>query len=116
MNKAAHDKLPPAYKAMLLVAGQAQVAYTYAETEATQFGVMAEMQAKHKVQIKRWTDADLATFEKAWREVLAEESAKSPGFKKVADHYLNFRKEYSVWGDSQFMKPTYLTGKAAAKK
>jgi TRAP-type mannitol/chloroaromatic compound transport system substrate-binding protein len=108
MNKAAHDKLPAAYKAMLEVAGRSQVAYTYAESEAMQFDVMAEMQTKHKVQIKRWKDADLAAFEKAWLEVLAEESAKSPGFKKVADHYLNFRKSYAVWGDSQVMKPTYL--------
>jgi len=115
MNKAAHDKLPPAYKAMLEVAGQAQVAFTYAETEAMQFDVMAEMRDKHKVQVKRWSDADLAAFEKAWQEVLQEESAKSPGFKKVADHYLAFRKNYAIWGDSQFMKPTYLT-KPAAKK
>jgi hypothetical protein len=28
-------------------------------------------------------------------------------FKKVADHYLDFRKRYAIWGDSQFMKPTY---------
>jgi len=108
MNKAAHDKLPPAYKAMLEIAGQAQVAYTYAESEATQFDVMAEMRDKYKVQVKRWKDADLAVFEKAWLEVLKEESAKSPGFKKVADHYLDFRKKYAVWGDAQVVKPTYL--------
>jgi len=116
MNKEAHDKLPPAYQAMLEVAGQAQVAYTYAESESAQFDVMAEMRAKHKVQIKRWKDSDLAAFEKAWLEVLQEESAKSPGFKRVADHYLDFRKRYSVWGDSQLMKPTYLSGKPAASK
>jgi TRAP-type mannitol/chloroaromatic compound transport system substrate-binding protein len=109
MNKAAYDKLPPAYKAMIEVAGQAQVIYTYAESEATQFGVMAEMRDKHKVQVKRWTDKDLATFEQAWLDVLKEESAKSPGFKKVADHYLDFRKKYAIWGTSQLMKPTYLS-------
>ena len=76
MNKAAWDALPDAYKAMIEVAGQAQVAYTYAETEAMQFDVMAEMRDKHKVQVKRWSDKDLAAFEKAWLEVLQEESAK----------------------------------------
>ena len=34
--------------------------------------------------------------------------AKDPLFKKVADHYLDFRKKYAIWGDSQVMKPTYL--------
>ena len=114
MNKAAHDKLPAAYKAMLEVAGQAQVAYTYAESESAQFAVMAEMRDKYKVQVKRWKDSDLAAFEKAWLEVIKEESAKSPGFKKVADHYMAFRKQYAVWGDSQVMKPTYLPSKAMA--
>ena len=107
MNKKAWDALPEHYKAMIEVAGQAQVAFTYAETEAMQFDVMAEMRDKHKVQVKRWDDKDLAAFEKAWLEVIEEESAKDPLFKKVADHYLDFRKKYAIWGDSQAMKPTY---------
>ncbi len=90
---------PTHYKAMIEVAGQAQVAVTYAETEAQQFEVMAEMRDKHKVQVKRWDDKALAAFEKAWLEVLAEESAKDPLFKKVADHYLDFRKKYAIWGE-----------------
>jgi hypothetical protein len=45
---------------------------------------MAEMQKKHKVQIKRWSDKDLAVFEKAWLEVLQEE---------VDPWYENRRKE-----------------------
>ncbi len=73
-----------------------------------QFDVMAEMRDKHKVQIKRWSDKDLATFEKAWLDVLQEESAKDALFKKIADHYLDFRKKYSVWGKSQTLKATYL--------
>jgi TRAP-type mannitol/chloroaromatic compound transport system substrate-binding protein len=110
MNKKAWDALPDNYKAMIEVAGNAQVAVTYAETEAFQFDVMAEMRDKHKVQIKRWSDKDLAAFEKAWNEVIKEESAKDALFKKVADHYLDFRKKYAIWGDSQAMKPTYVVG------
>jgi TRAP-type mannitol/chloroaromatic compound transport system substrate-binding protein len=108
MNKAAWDALPDHYKAMIEVAANAQVAFTYAETEAMQFDVMAEMRDKHKVQVKRWSDQDLAAFEKAWLEVIQEESAKDPVFKKIADHYLDFRKKYAIWGDAQVIKPTYL--------
>jgi TRAP-type mannitol/chloroaromatic compound transport system substrate-binding protein len=68
---------------------------------------MAQMRDKHKVQIKRWSDKDLATFEKAWLDVLKEESAKDPLFKKIADHYLDFRKKYAIWGESQTLKATY---------
>ena len=111
MNAKAYDALPDPYKAMIETAARAQVIYTYAETEAMQFGIMAEMGSKYGVKIKRWSDADLAAYEKAWLEVIAEDSAKDPTFKKVADHYLDFRKKYAVWGDAQAMKPTYLTEK-----
>jgi TRAP-type mannitol/chloroaromatic compound transport system substrate-binding protein len=108
MNAKAFDALPDNYKAMIEVAAGRQVIYTYAETEAMQFPIMAEMGSKHGVQIKRWSDEDLAAYEKAWLEVIAEDSAKDPLFKKVADHYLDFRKKYAVWGQAQALKPTYI--------
>ena len=111
MNAKAFDALPDPYKAMIDVAAGRQVAYTYAETEAMQFAAMAEMTSKHGVKIKRWSDKDLAAYEKAWLEVIAEDSAKDPLFKKVADHYLAFRKNYAVWGEAQAMKPSYITEK-----
>jgi TRAP-type mannitol/chloroaromatic compound transport system substrate-binding protein len=107
MNKTAYNALPENYKAMIQVATQAQVIYTYAESEFTQFGVMQEMRDKHQVQVKRWPDEMLAAYEKAWLEVLKDESANDPLFKKIADNYLAFRKNYAIWGDSQFLKPTY---------
>jgi TRAP-type mannitol/chloroaromatic compound transport system substrate-binding protein len=107
MNRKAWDALPDAYKAMIEVAGRAQVAYTYAETEAMQFKAMAEMRDKYHVQIKRWSDKDLAVFEKTWLEVLKEQSAKDPLFKKIADHYLGFRRQYAIWGEAQALKATY---------
>ena len=58
MNKKACDALPDALQGDDRGRGQAQVIYTYAETEATQFDVMAEMRDKHKVQVKRWSDKD----------------------------------------------------------
>jgi TRAP-type mannitol/chloroaromatic compound transport system substrate-binding protein len=68
---------------------------------------MQQMRDKHSVVNRRWSDDDLRAFEKAWLEVLAEESAKDALFKKVADHYLNWRKTYKIWGDAQELKNTY---------
>jgi TRAP-type mannitol/chloroaromatic compound transport system substrate-binding protein len=42
-----------------------------------------------------------ATFEKAWFEVLQEQSAKDPILQEVADHYVDFRKTYAIWGTAQ---------------
>ena len=43
--------------------------------------------------------------------MIRDESAKDATFKKVADHYLDFRKKYAIWGDAQVVKPTYLSSK-----
>jgi TRAP-type mannitol/chloroaromatic compound transport system substrate-binding protein len=66
------------------------------------------MKDKYKVNNRRWSDDDLRTFEKAWLEVLAEESAKDPLFKRVADSFLAWRKTYAIWGDAQELKNSYL--------
>jgi TRAP-type mannitol/chloroaromatic compound transport system substrate-binding protein len=107
MNKKAYDALPEQYKAMIQVAANAQVIYTYAETEAFQFPIMQEMRDKYQVQVKRWPDDALKAYEKTWLEVIKEESANDPLFKKVADHYLEYRKNYAIWGKAQVLKPTY---------
>ncbi len=108
MNKKVFDALPKSYKKVLEIAAGYQMSYTYSESEATQFGVMAEMATKQKVQVKRWKDSELAVYEKAWLDVIKEESAKDPLFKRIADDYLAFRKAYAVWGEAQVLKPTYL--------
>jgi TRAP-type mannitol/chloroaromatic compound transport system substrate-binding protein len=107
INRQEWEKLSEQNKILIKLALGESVLNTYAETEARQFEVMAEMRAKQGVQVKRWPDDVLKAFEKAWTEVLAEESAKDPLFKKVADSYLGFRERYRVWGEAQFMKPTY---------
>jgi TRAP-type mannitol/chloroaromatic compound transport system substrate-binding protein len=108
MNRTAWNKLSKAQQRIISVALGHQVHYTYAETEAKNFGAMKQMQTKHGVKVKRWPDSVLAKFEQAWREVVAEESAKDPLFKKVADSYFGFREEYKVWKDAQELKATYL--------
>jgi TRAP-type mannitol/chloroaromatic compound transport system substrate-binding protein len=66
------------------------------------------MMSKYGVTNRRWTDEELAAFEKAWFEVMQEQSAKDPTFKKIADSYLAFRKVYKTWGDAQRLNATYL--------
>jgi TRAP-type mannitol/chloroaromatic compound transport system substrate-binding protein len=108
MNKKAFDALPKSYKKMIEMAAGHQVMYNYAESESTNFGAMDEMVKKHGVQIKRWPDDQIAAFEKAWMEVIKEESAKDPLFKRISDDFLAFRAKYKIWGDAQAVKPTYL--------
>jgi len=108
MNKKAFESLPKVYKEILKLALGNQVMYTYAETEYRNPDAMNENAEKYGVHNRRWTDEELATFEKAWVEVVKEESAKDATFKQVADSFYAFRKRYKAWGDAQYLKPTYL--------
>jgi TRAP-type mannitol/chloroaromatic compound transport system substrate-binding protein len=109
MNKAAWEALPDTYKAMIELAAGESIHYTYAESEALNPKAMREMKSKYGVTNRRWTDEELAAFEKAWFEVLAEQSAADPIFKKVADSYIAWREEYKPWADAQALKNTYQT-------
>jgi TRAP-type mannitol/chloroaromatic compound transport system substrate-binding protein len=75
----------------------------FAEGEAVQFKAMQEIQAKG-VTIHKWPKNFLDAFEKAWVEVAAEQSAKSPDFKKGWESYSAFRKSYAMWKDHGYLK------------
>ena len=108
MHKPAWEALGDQHKAMVELACGEQIHYNYAETEANNPNAMNKMAQENGVQIRRWTDQELAAFEEAWLEVLEEQSAADPTFKKVADSYLAFRETYKAWGTAQFLRSTYL--------
>ena len=108
MNRDAFNALPDHYKAIIKNATLAQMVYTYADGDARNFPAMQEMKEKYGVTNRRWSDDQLAAFEKAWLEVVAEESAKDEWFKKFADSYFAFREQYRIWGEAQALKSTYL--------
>ncbi|MGH7278714.1 MAG: TRAP transporter substrate-binding protein [Candidatus Rokuibacteriota bacterium] len=107
INRQRWNELSPQHKMIITLALGESVMHTYAETEAKNFPTMVQMKEKHSVVNRRWSDDDLKVIEKAWLEVLAEESAKDALFKKVADHYLAWRENYKIWGDAQALKATY---------
>ena len=46
----------------------------------------------------------MAAIEKAWKEVITEESAANPSFKRVFDSYSKFRADYAIWRDHGYVK------------
>ncbi len=73
-----------------------------AQGEAIQFPVMKE-NAEKGVQNRYWSDEMLGQFSSKWDEVVAEESAKDPEFKKIYDNLKNFRSDYRVWNEWAFL-------------
>ena len=107
VNKDKWDGLADQYKAQVEVGCGDSIHHTFAETEYVNPFAMVEMGEKYGVQTRRWSDEQIAVFEKAWLEVLAEDSQKDELFKRVADSYLAFRASYAKWGAAQALKPTY---------
>ena len=108
VNKKAYDALSKANKMLLQLALGEATMWGFAETEGRNPEAMNENAQKYGVKNVRWTDEQLAAFERAWREVVEEQSAKDPVFKKIADNFYAFRERYKVWGEAQQLNPTYL--------
>ena len=82
MNKAAWDALDDQNKAILEASCGQNIYVNYAETEAMNPAAMNKMLEEYGVTNVRWTDEELAAFEKAWNEVLEEQSASRRGLQE----------------------------------
>ena len=65
---------------------------------------MRRMRDDHGVNIKTWSPEILAAYEKAWNEVVEEESKNNANFKKVYASYSKFREEFRLWGEHGYLK------------
>jgi TRAP-type mannitol/chloroaromatic compound transport system substrate-binding protein len=98
------EALSDSHKRMIEVACDANITWTFATSEARQFPVMKILEEKHGVKIHFWPEPIIAAMRAAWDEVITEESARDPDFKRVHDSYAAFRKDYAVWRDHGYLK------------
>ena len=103
INKAKWDSFSPHQKMVIEAACDRTILRGMSLGESLQPKAMAELQDKG-VKLITWTPEFLKAFEAAWQEVAAEQSAKSPEFKKAWDSLSNFRKEYAIWRDRGYLK------------
>jgi TRAP-type mannitol/chloroaromatic compound transport system substrate-binding protein len=67
-----------------------------AEGEALQIDALEQLKEKGVI-VHKWSDDILNTLEKAWIEVVEEESSKDEDFKKAWESLNKFRKRYETW-------------------
>ena len=103
VNKAKHDELDDSQKAMLKAACDQQTLQGFVEGEAGQFEAMLFHKEKG-VQIHRWSDEMIATFEKAWLEVIQAEIKNSEDAKKIWASYSKFRDDYAIWREHGYLR------------
>jgi TRAP-type mannitol/chloroaromatic compound transport system substrate-binding protein len=102
VNTKAWNALKPDTKAMIEGACTAGVTMAIAKAEATQAPVIEKFQ-KEGVKAVTLPDSVLRAFQKATDEVMAEESAKDPTFKKVYDSQKAFQKQHKLWKELGYL-------------
>ena len=103
INKAVWDGLPERHRAIIEISCGDAMREMIADGEAAQWKAMKEMQAEG-VRLKRWPAEILVSFENAWKEVVAEESARNPSFKRAYDSYAAFRENYAIWRHFSYLQ------------
>jgi TRAP-type mannitol/chloroaromatic compound transport system substrate-binding protein len=98
-----YAELSEVHKVMIQVACDANIKWSYTASEARQFGALQKIKAAG-VTIHFWSDDILKKMRTAWDEVIAEETAKDPVFKRVYESYSAFRKDYAIWRDHGYLK------------
>ena len=106
VNSAAWAKLKPQTQAQIETACTAGVIMSLAKAEALQGDMLAKFE-KEGVQLRQFGKPMLDAFAKASREVLAEESAKDPMFKKVYDSMSAFQNKNRRWHDLGYLPRSY---------
>lgn len=106
VNMAAWEKLKPQTQAQIETTCTAGVTMALAKAEALQ----GEMLAKFKtegVTLRQFNKQMLDAFSTAAKEVMTEESAKDPMFKKVADSMAAFQEKNRDWHHLGYMPRDY---------
>jgi TRAP-type mannitol/chloroaromatic compound transport system substrate-binding protein len=98
------QELSESHRKMIEVACDANLTWSFVTSEARQFGALRDLVEKHNVKVHYWSDAILARMKSAWEEVIAEESAKDPDFKRAHESYADFRKKYAIWKEHGYLK------------
>ena len=96
------DALSDSQRAQIEATCTELVVKTIARAESRQPDALAKLQEKG-VTLHRWSDEILEALEKAWYEVVEEESAKDEDFARVWTSLETFRENYKTWKNLGFV-------------
>lgn len=102
VNLNAWNKLNAQTKAQIETACTAGVTIAIAKAEASQADALAKFE-REGVRVRQFNQTMLNAFAKASKEVLAEESARDPMFKKVYDSMSAFQEKNRKWHDFGYL-------------
>lgn len=75
-----------------------------AEGEAINGAALTRLRDDHGVNIRKWSDDQLAVYKENWEKVAVELQAESETFKEAWAALGEFQKNYNVWKDNAYLK------------
>jgi TRAP-type mannitol/chloroaromatic compound transport system substrate-binding protein len=103
ISKQKWAELSETQKEIVKAACDQTILHLYAEGEGIQAKALKDVQAKG-VTLHFWPKDIMDAYRKAWTEVVEEQSAKSPDFKKGWDSLSRFREEYKIWRQHGYLQ------------
>ena len=97
INKDAWNSLPDDLKAIVEAATYKSNIWMLSEFESKNNAALRELVDVHKVQLKEFPKPVIKALRKLSQEVLEEQAASDPAFKKVYDAFLAFQKNIYGW-------------------
>ena len=98
VNAQAYASLPADLQKVIEVAASDTNQWMLNQFEARNMQALHRLKDEHKVQVLPFPDDVLAELHRLTGEVLDEESAKDPAFKKVYGNYRGFMADHDEWG------------------
>jgi len=96
-NKKAWDSLPPDLQKAIENAAAASNVWMLSQFEAKNLAALKKLKEEHNVQVLPFPDDVIKQLKGFTTEVLNEQAAADPDFKKVYDAYLAFSKDNDSW-------------------
>jgi TRAP-type mannitol/chloroaromatic compound transport system substrate-binding protein len=103
VNRDVWQGLSEQHRALLEMGCKAAMLDGLALGEAIQLPVMKKNVQERGVENRCWSDELLALFREKWQEVVDEESAKDPEFKRIWGNLEAFRRDYAIWSEWAFL-------------
>jgi TRAP-type mannitol/chloroaromatic compound transport system substrate-binding protein len=103
VNRDKWEALSDQHRTIIEIACGDSLNWSFVRSEAAQFEAMEALREKG-VRVHRWPDSMLKQFEVKWREIIEEESAKDPLFKRIHGSFSAFRKQYAIWKQHGYLE------------
>ena len=98
-NKKAYESLPPDLQKIIETAAAASSVWMLSQFEAKNLTALKQLKNEYKVEVLPFPDDVLKALHGYTNEVLEEEAAKDPTFKRVYDAYEAFMKDNDAWNE-----------------